>query len=100
MCVCRALPFLVPNSERVLPIQFVDKVWARRLEAVEEMPQVFYALLQKTRPEIGAAEAEICGGHMAFARVGSPIGRTTGAGLGRPFTAEDLDRIESVPPFA
>jgi ribosomal protein S18 acetylase RimI-like enzyme len=76
-------------------MQFVDKAFARRLEAVEEMPQVFYArVFQKTRPEIGAAEEEICGGHMIFAGVGSPIGRATGAGFDRPFTADDLDRIE------
>ena len=29
-----------------------------------------------------------------FAGLGSPIGRATGAGLDRPFTAEDLDRVE------
>lgn len=76
-------------------MEFVDKALARRLEAVEEMPQVFYArVLQKTRPELGAAEQEICGGHMAFAGLGSPIGRATGAGLDRPFTGEDLDQIE------
>jgi len=76
-------------------MQFVDKAFARRLEAVEEMPQVLYArMFEKTRPEIGAAEEEICGGHMIFAGLGSPIGRATGAGLIRPFTAEDLDRIE------
>ena len=73
----------------------MDKSLARRLEAVEELPQVFYArVLQKTRPEIGAAEEEICGGHMAFAGLGSPIGRAVGLGLDRPFTAEDLDRVE------
>ncbi|HTS35437.1 MAG TPA: GNAT family N-acetyltransferase [Candidatus Solibacter sp.] len=76
-------------------MQFVDQALARRLESVEEMPQVFYArIFQKTRPEIGAAEEEICGGHMIFAGLGSPIGRATGAGLDRPFTAEDLDRVE------
>jgi hypothetical protein len=76
-------------------MQFVDKAFARRLESVEEMPQVFYArVFQKTRPEIGAAEEEICGGHMIFAGLGSPIGRATGAGLERPFTPEDLDRVE------
>jgi GNAT superfamily N-acetyltransferase len=76
-------------------MQSVDKAFARRLEAVEEMPQVFYArVYQKTRPEIGAAEEEICGGHMIFAGVGSPIGRATGLGLDRPLTAEDLDRVE------
>lgn len=76
-------------------MQFVDKAFARRLESVEEMPQVYYArAFQKTRPEIGAAEEEICGGHMIFAGVGSPIGRATGLGLDRPFTAADLDHIE------
>jgi hypothetical protein len=49
-------------------MQFVDKAFARRLESCEEMPQVMYArLFQKTRPEMGAAEEEICGGHMVFA---------------------------------
>ena len=76
-------------------MQFVDKALARRLEACEEMPQVFYAReFQKTRPAIGAAEEEICGGHMIFAGLGSPIGRATGVGLDRPFTAEDLERVE------
>jgi len=76
-------------------MQFVDLALARRLESCEEMPQVFYArVFQKTRPEIGAAEQEICGGHMVFAGLGSPIGRATGVGLGRTFAAEDLDRIE------
>ena len=76
-------------------MQFVDKAFARRLEAVEEMPQVFYArLFQKQRPEIGAAEEEICGGHMIFAGLGSPIGRAVGMGLDQPFTAQDLNRVE------
>src|SRR5208282_6231431 len=73
----------------------VDKALARRFEACEEMPQVLYArAFQKMRPEIGAAEQEICGGHMVFAGLGSPIGRATGVGLDRPLTAADLDRIE------
>jgi GNAT superfamily N-acetyltransferase len=76
-------------------MQFVDKAFARRLESVEEMPQVLYArMFQKTRPEIGAAEEEICGGHMVFAGLGSPIGRATGVGLDRPFTATDLNQVE------
>lgn len=76
-------------------MQFVDKGLARRFEACEEMPQVLYAReFQKSRPEIGAAEKEICGGHMTFAGLGSPIGRATGAGFERTFTAEDLDRVE------
>ena len=76
-------------------MQFVDKAFARRLESCEEMPQVEYArVFQKTRPEIGAALEEICGGHMVFAGLGSPIGRATGAGLERPLTAADLDQIE------
>jgi len=76
-------------------MQFVDRALARRLEACEEMPQVYYARgFQKTRPAIGAAEEEICGGHMIFAGLGSPIGRATGLGLDRPFTAADVDRVE------
>lgn len=76
-------------------MQFVDKAFARRLESCEEMPQVLYArIFQKTRPEIGAAEQEICGGHMVFAGLGSPIGRLTGGGLDKPFTAEVLDQVE------
>jgi ribosomal protein S18 acetylase RimI-like enzyme len=76
-------------------MQFVDKALARRFEACEEMPQVLYArAFQRTRPEIGAAEEEICGGHMIFAGLGSPIGRATGAGLDRPFALEDLNRVE------
>ena len=77
-------------------MQFVDKALARRFESCEEMPQAMYArMFQKTRPEIGAAEEAICGGHMIFAGLGSPIGRATGVGLDRPFTAEDLDRVEA-----
>jgi len=76
-------------------MEFVDKALARRLESCEEMPQVYYArAFQNSRPEVGASEEEICGGHMVFAGLGSPIGRATGAGLDRPITAEDLDRIE------
>ncbi len=76
-------------------MQFVDKAFARRLESCEEMPQVLYArIFEKTRPEVGAAEQEICGGHVVFAGLGSPIGRATGVGLDRPLTAEHLDRIE------
>ncbi|HXX02571.1 MAG TPA: GNAT family N-acetyltransferase [Candidatus Acidoferrales bacterium] len=74
---------------------FVDKALARRLESCEEIPQVEYArVFRETRPEIGAAEEEICGGHMIFAGLGSPIGRATGVGLDRGLTADDLDRIE------
>ena len=76
-------------------MQFVDNAFARRLESCEEMPQVMYArIFRTTRPEIGAAEEEICGGHMVFAGLGSPIGRVTGAGFGQPLTAEIVDRIE------
>lgn len=76
-------------------MQFVDNALARRLESCEEMPQVLYTrIFKKMRPDVGAAEEEICGGHMVFAGLGSPIGRATGVGLDRPLTAEDLDRIE------
>jgi ribosomal protein S18 acetylase RimI-like enzyme len=76
-------------------MQFVDKALARRFEACEEMPQVLYArVFQKTRPELGAAEEEICGGHMIFAGLGSPIGRATGVGFDSEFTTDDLDRVQ------
>jgi ribosomal protein S18 acetylase RimI-like enzyme len=76
-------------------MQFVDKALARRLEACEEMPQVLYArIFQKTKPEIGAAEETICGGHMIFAGLGSPVGRAVGMGFDKPFTAADLDCVE------
>ena len=76
-------------------MEFVDKALARRLESCEEMPQVYYSrIFKKTKPDVGAAEEEICGGHMTFAGLGSPIGRVTGAGFERPITADDLDRIE------
>ena len=76
-------------------MQFIDNAFARRLESCEEMPQVLYArVFRETRPEIGAAEEEICGGHMVFAGLGSPIGRATGIGFEQPLTAQDLDRIE------
>jgi GNAT superfamily N-acetyltransferase len=83
------------HNRKDIYMQFVDKALARRLETCEEMPQVLYArAFQKSRPEVGAAEEEICGGHMIFAGLGSPIGRATGVGLDTPFTAADLDRIE------
>lgn len=76
-------------------LEFVDKALARRLEAAEEMPQVYYArLYQKLRPEISAAAEPICGGHMVFAGVGSLIGRAVGLGLESPVSAGDLDRLE------
>src|ERR1700722_20520523 len=83
------------KKERISNMQFVDKALARRFESCEEMPQVVYArMFQKTRPEIGAAEEEICGGHMIFAGLGSPIGRATGVGLDCPLTSDDVNRIE------
>ena len=76
-------------------MQFVDKTLARRLESCEEMPQVLYArIFRNTRPGIGAAVEEICGGHMVFAGLGSPIGRATGAGFDRALTEDDLDQVE------
>jgi len=76
-------------------MQFVDQALARRFESAEEMPQAFYArVFQKTRPEVGAAEEEVCGGHMSFCGLGSPVGRAVGLGLDRPFTEADLDHVE------
>ncbi len=77
-------------------MHFVDKEFARRLEAAEDVSQVRYArLYQQVRPEIGAATEEICGGHMAFAGVGSPIGRAIGLGLDGPVSLTDLGRLET-----
>src|SRR5207244_12792956 len=76
-------------------MEFVDKAFARRLEATEEVPQVHHArLYQKLYPEVNAAAEEICGGHMVFAGVGSPIGRAVGLGLDGPISSADLDRLE------
>ena len=77
-------------------MDFVDKALARRFESAEEIPQVHHArVFQTLHPEIGAAEEEICGGHMIFAGVGSPVGRVTGMGFDAPVTEADLDRIEA-----
>ena len=76
-------------------MQFVDKEFARRTESAEEIPQVRYVqLYQKLRPEIGAAYEEICGGHMVFAGVGSPIGRAIALGFDGKVSTADLDRVE------
>jgi GNAT superfamily N-acetyltransferase len=76
-------------------MDFVDQALARRLESAEEMPQVHYAhLCQKLKPEIGAAVEPICGGHMIFAGLNSPIGRTVGMGFDGSATVADLDRME------
>ena len=83
------------TSERIIRLEFVDKAFARRLEAAEQMPQVHYAkLYQKLRPEIGAAVEEFCGGHMIFAGLNSFIGRTVGAGLDGSLGGAELDRME------
>lgn len=76
-------------------MDFVDQALARRLESAEEMPQVHYAnLYRKLKPEIGAAVEPICGGHMIFAGLNSPIGRTVGMGFDGSATATDLDWME------
>ena len=76
-------------------MEFVDKAFARRLEATEEVPQVHHArLYQKLYPEVNAAAEEICGGHMVFAGVGSPIGRAVGLGFDGPVSSADFDRLE------
>ncbi len=76
-------------------MDFVDKALARRLEAAEEIPQVRYAeMYRQLRPEIGAAVEPICGGHMIFAGLNSPIGRTVGMGFDGSGAAAELDRME------
>jgi ribosomal protein S18 acetylase RimI-like enzyme len=86
-----------PNNQKgFLPMQFVDKALARRLESAEEMPQVDCALmLQKLRPEIGAAYEPFGGGHMIFAGLNSPIGHAAGFGFEAAITAADLDSLEA-----
>ena len=77
-------------------MQFVDKAFARRLEAAEDVAQLRYAgLYRQLHPEIGAAAEEICGGHMVFAGLGSPIGRAIGLSLDGPLSLADLGRLES-----
>jgi GNAT superfamily N-acetyltransferase len=77
-------------------MQFVDKAFARRLESAEEFPQVDCArMFQKLRPEVGADFAPICGGHMMFAGLNSPIGHAAGLGFNGPVTAADFDRLEA-----
>ena len=76
-------------------MEFVDQALARRLEAAEEAPQMMYArLYEEQHPEIGAAVEPICGGHMIFAGLGSPVGRATGLGFDGPVFPADLDRVE------
>jgi GNAT superfamily N-acetyltransferase len=75
---------------------FVDKALARRLESAEEMPQVDCArMMQQLHPEIGAAFEPICGGHMMFAGLNSPIGHAAGLGFDGPITPADFDRLEA-----
>jgi ribosomal protein S18 acetylase RimI-like enzyme len=38
---------------------------------------------------------EICGGHVMFAGLGSPVGHAAGLGFERALSAEDLDRVEA-----
>jgi GNAT superfamily N-acetyltransferase len=74
---------------------FVDQALARRFESAEELPQLIYGMAyQQSKPEIGAAVEEFCGGHMSFCGLGSPVGRAVGMGLDRPLTEADLDHIE------
>jgi GNAT superfamily N-acetyltransferase len=92
------LRLVIPSEqpERILPMQFVDKALARRLESAEEMPQVDCArMFQQLRPEVGAAFEPICGGHMIFAGLNSPIGHAAGLGFDGPVSAADLDRLEA-----
>jgi GNAT superfamily N-acetyltransferase len=87
-------PAKAPGKEFCL--RFVDKAFARRLESAEEIPQVEYARLYAAlRPDIGAAFESICGGHMIFAGLNSPIGRAVGLGFDGPVKESDLERLET-----
>ena len=77
-------------------MRFVDKALARRLESAEEMPQVDCArMMQQLQPEIGAAFEPICGGHMMFAGLNSPIGHAAGLGFDGSMSTADLDCLEA-----
>ena len=52
-------------------------------------------LYRELRPDIGAAFEPICGGHMIFAGLGSPIGHAAGMGFDGPVQPSDLDRLEA-----
>jgi ribosomal protein S18 acetylase RimI-like enzyme len=65
------------------------------LESAEEIPQVEYARLYgELSPDVGAAFEPICGGHMIFAGLNSPIGRAVGMGFDGAVKDSDLDRLE------
>lgn len=92
------VPYLqfLTGTRKDLPLRFIDKALARRLESAEEVPQVEYARLYSSlRPEIGAAFESICGGHMIFAGLNSPIGRAVGMGFDGAVKDSDLDRLEA-----
>jgi len=77
-------------------MHFVDRALARRFESAEEMPQVYHAQwCEKNEPSVGAAVAEIAGGHMIFAGLGSPIGRAVGMGFSAPVTEAHFDQLEA-----
>jgi ribosomal protein S18 acetylase RimI-like enzyme len=76
-------------------MQFVDRALAIRLEAAEDLAQLRYAeAAAQSYPDAGIASEEVAGGHMAFDRIGSPIGRAIALGLRGPVRAQDIDRIE------
>lgn len=52
-------------------------------------------LYHNLRPDIGAAFEPICGGHMIFAGLNSPIGRAVGMGFDGPVKEADLERLEA-----
>jgi ribosomal protein S18 acetylase RimI-like enzyme len=47
------------------------------------------------RPDIGGAFEPICGGHMIFAGLNSPVGRAVGMGFDGAMKDSDLDRLEA-----
>jgi GNAT superfamily N-acetyltransferase len=91
-----SFPSRQQGSRKEFCLRFVDQALARRLESAEEIPQVEYARLYgELRPDIGAAFEPICGGHMIFAGLNSPIGRAVGMGFDGPVKASDLERLEA-----
>jgi len=76
-------------------MKFVDRTLAMRLEAAEDLGQIYFAqALAKGGAKIEIAIEPLAGGHIVFSGVGSPIGRAIGCGLTEPLTAAHLDHIE------
>lgn len=72
----------------------LDRTLAARLESAHEWAVANYvASLKSRRPELGAAELSVGGGHAFFAGP-SPFSFAVNLGLSRAITAAELDEVE------